>query len=161
MRIIIVLIIIILALAGLFYINRNSGVSFSDLLHGSRTNYQKSQGSTARETGVKLAISEKVGGYLTDGKGMALYVFSDDKRLESTCYGTCAEKWPPFIYDHKQIASSSDTLTKKLNVIKRTDGTYQYAYGTEPIYHYVMDKNPGDTLGDGQGGKWQVIKILQ
>ena len=104
--------------------------------------------------------STKLGEYLTDNKGVTLYVSGDDKKLQSSCTGECLKNWPPFVFDNKNIASSTDLLSKRMNVIKRSDGTFQYAYGEKPVYYYVGDKNPGDTNGNGMnGGKWSVVVI--
>jgi len=106
--------------------------------------------------------SATLGEYLTDTKGMTLYVFADDKKLESSCTGTCLEMWPAFVFDNKDLKASTDTLSKRMNVIKRTDGTYQYAYGEKPVYYYAGDKNPGDTNGNGlNNGKWSIIVITR
>ncbi|MBA3733150.1 hypothetical protein H0W91_02110 [Patescibacteria group bacterium] len=103
-----------------------------------------------------------LGEYLTDGRGMTLYVSADDKRLASSCTGDCAKTWIPYAYDNKNIASSTDMLSKRMNVIKRPDGTYQYAYGEKPVYFYVGDKAPGDTNGNGlNAGKWSVVGITK
>ena len=104
--------------------------------------------------------SAKLGEYLTDTKGMTLYVFGDDKKLTSSCTGECLKMWPAFVYDQKNIASSTDLLSKRMNVIKRADGTYQYAYGEKPVYYYVGDTVSGDTKGNGlSNGKWSVVII--
>lgn len=122
-----------------------------------------------RETGVHVVSGsvvgfmnkEKLGQYLTDTKGMTLYVFANDKKLESNCVGDCLKNWPAFVYDNKDLQSSTDTLSKRMNIIKRSDGTYQYAYGQEPLYYYKEDKNPGETNGNGlSDGKWNTVMVI-
>ena len=106
--------------------------------------------------------SETLGEYLTDTKGMTLYVFSDDKKLQSVCKDACLQKWPPFAYDSKDPASFTDTLSKRMNVIERSDGAIQYAYGEKPVYYYVGDKAPGEVNGNGlNDGKWSIVVITQ
>ena len=84
---------------------------------------------------------EKIGKYLTDTKGMALYVNSIDNKEKNTCTGECLKKWPIFEYDSKNLTSFTDVLSKRMNVIKRTDNIYQqYAYGDKPLYYYIEDK---------------------
>ena len=104
--------------------------------------------------------SSSFGEYLTDTKGITLYVFADDTSLKSNCNGDCLKKWPPYMYDNRNLASSTDALSKRMNAIKRDDGTLQYAYGTKPVYYYIGDKNPGEingvSVGD-TGSKWSVI----
>ena len=43
---------------------------------------------------VKVATKEKVGSYLTDAKGMTLYVFKKDSPGKSACVADCVTKWP-------------------------------------------------------------------
>lgn len=106
--------------------------------------------------------SAALGEYLTDTKGMTLYVFADDKKLESSCAGECLKTWPAFVYDGKDIKSATDMLSKRMNVAKRSDGTYQYAYGEKPVYYYVGDKSPSETNGNGMNnGKWSIVLITK
>lgn len=116
--------------------------------------------ATANKSDVTVATNRSsLGTYLTDGKGMTLYVFGNDKRLTSSCTGSCAETWPPFPYDNRDLKGTTDSLLKNLNVIKRSDGTYQYAWGEKPLYHYKGDSKPGDTNGNGINQVWSVILI--
>jgi predicted lipoprotein with Yx(FWY)xxD motif len=111
---------------------------------------------------VGSVTSSILGEYLTDTKGMTLYVFADDKKLSSSCTGECLKNWPIFTYDNKKITDFKDLLSKRMNVIKRTDGTYQYAYGEKPVYYYIGDKVPGDITGNGMNsGKWSIITIVR
>lgn len=105
--------------------------------------------------------SDSLGEYLTDTKGMTLYVNALDEKLKSTCIGSCLKQWPMFEYDNKTITVNTDTLSKRLTVFKRSDGTYQqYAYGGRPLYYYVGDVNPGDTSGLGLNkGQWSIVRI--
>ncbi len=107
--------------------------------------------------------SEALGNYLTDSQGMTLYTFADDKKLESACYGECAKTWLPFKWDTTQKWETlNDTQAKKMNAVKRTDGTYQTAYGEKPLYYYIGDKIPGDVNGNGMGGgKWSIVKVTE
>ncbi|TSC78042.1 MAG: hypothetical protein G01um101424_176 [Parcubacteria group bacterium Gr01-1014_24] len=105
--------------------------------------------------------SETLGEYLTDTTGMTLYVFADDKKLQSSCVGDCSQKWPPFIYDNKDVASFTDTLSKRMNVIPESaDRWATYAYGEKPVYYYIGDKKPGEVNGNGlNDGKWSIVPI--
>lgn len=106
------------------------------------------------------SVKSSLGEYLTDTKGMTLYVYADDKKLKSSCAGDCLKKWPPFMYDDKGLELFTDVLSKRMNVIKRDDGSYQYAYGEKPVYYYAGDDKPGDTLGNGlNAGKWSIVPI--
>jgi predicted lipoprotein with Yx(FWY)xxD motif len=47
---------------------------------------------------------------------------------------------------------SSDFAT-----IKRSDGRKQTTYKEMPLYRFINDKYPGDTLGQGIGEVWFII----
>ncbi|WP_115717348.1 COG4315 family predicted lipoprotein [Gallaecimonas mangrovi] len=91
------------------------------------------------------------GKVLTDAKGMTLYTFDKDKKGISNCNGKCAEKWPPL------MAKAGAMAEGDYSVIKRQDGSMQWAYKGWPLYYWVKDKKPGDVSGDGKGGKWHLV----
>ena len=93
------------------------------------------------------------GNYLADSKGMTLYIFDKDTKGVSNCTGACLTVWPPYLE-----GTAPSTMPENLTVIKRADGSMQYAYKGLPLYYYQNDKNPGDTLGDGIGGIWHLVK---
>ena len=97
-------------------------------------------------------MDTSVGKVLTDAKGMTLYTFDKDKPGTSNCTGECAEYWPP------AAASMDAKPAGDLTLIKRADGTLQWADEGEPLYTYVDDKKPGDVTGDGKNGVWHVVK---
>jgi predicted lipoprotein with Yx(FWY)xxD motif len=91
-------------------------------------------------------------GMLTAKNGMTLYTFDKDKGAVSSCYDACAAKWPPY------IGKADEKMTKGWTLIKRTDGTMQWAYDKKPVYFFKSDVKKGDKAGDGMGGVWHVIK---
>ncbi len=114
---------------------------------------------------VSIGNSPKFGKYLADSKGRTLYVYALDKNLESVCVlnNDCLVKWPPFMYDAKDLKVFTDPLTKRMNVIPGTAKVWPtYAYGEKPLYYYAGDKNPGDINGHGIGdGKWSIVPVTQ
>ncbi|MCO7626695.1 hypothetical protein NJC08_09725 [Pseudomonas fluorescens] len=95
---------------------------------------------------------EKDGMY-TDQKGMTLYTFAKDSGGKSMCNDKCATNWPPL------MATAGDKSMGDWTVIKRDDGTMQWAYQGMPLYTFVMDKKAGDMTGDGKmDGAWKVAK---
>lgn len=92
--------------------------------------------------------------YLTDAKSMTLYTTDKDTKGVSNCTGACLTTWPPFL----QASPAPSSLPANVTVIKRSDGTMQYAYKGMPLYYYAKDKAAGDTLGDGVGGIWHLVK---
>ena len=95
------------------------------------------------------------GAYLTDAKGMTLYVFDKDTKGISNCTGSCATLWPPYTVSS---GSASATMPANVTTLKRSDGSMQYAWKGMPLYYYAKDTKPGDTLGDGIGGVWHLVK---
>ncbi|HET7386582.1 MAG TPA: hypothetical protein VFJ19_07975 [Nocardioidaceae bacterium] len=100
-----------------------------------------------------------MGTYLTDGDGNTLYVFAKDKGGTSTCTATCAHFWPPLTTTSAPQASGQ-VQSGALGTSKRDDGTKQVTYHGHPLYHFLEDKSPGDTKGQGknlEGGLWWVV----
>ncbi len=91
-------------------------------------------------------------GMLVDAKGMTLYTYDKDSDGKSACNGQCAENWPPLMADASAMADG------KWSVVKRDDGSMQWAYDDKPLYTFVMDKKAGDVTGDGKMGVWHVAK---
>ena len=87
---------------------------------------------------------------------MTLYSNTRDEENISHCIEGCAVNWPPFYVDPSAVVEgceSSDFAT-----ITRDDGKKQTTYKNMPLYHFINDKYPGDTLGQGIGDKWFIIK---
>jgi predicted lipoprotein with Yx(FWY)xxD motif len=100
----------------------------------------------------KIANKEKVGSYLTDAKGMALYIFKKDSSGKSACAGPCVAKWP--IYDVEQVGVSGKLDAKSFGTITREDGKKQTTYKGMPLYYFAGDKAPSDTTGHGLNEVW-------
>jgi predicted lipoprotein with Yx(FWY)xxD motif len=93
------------------------------------------------------------GKVLTDAKGMTLYTFDKDSGGKSACNGPCATNWPPLMAPAD--AKPADGYT----VIKRDDGSMQWAYKGKPLYGWVKDQKPGDITGDGfLNGAWHAAQ---
>ena len=90
---------------------------------------------------------------LTGKNGMTLYTFDRDTAGTSNCDGGCAESWPPYL-----AKAGSKAPAAGFQLIKRKDGTNQWAKNGAPLYFWVGDTKPGDTTGDGVGGVWQLAK---
>ncbi len=97
-------------------------------------------------------IEAASGKVLADPKGMTLYTFDKDVEGKSNCSGECAEYWPP------ALAGADAKPVGDLTVIKRDDGTMQWADDGKPLYTYVDDKKPGDIMGDGKNNVWHAVK---
>ena len=94
-------------------------------------------------------------GMMVDHKGMTLYTFDKDSGGKSMCNDDCAKHWPPV------MAPAGATASGKWSVIKRDDGTSQYAYDGKPMYTFVKDEKPGDMKGDKMKDVWHVMHESQ
>lgn len=101
---------------------------------------------------LKVMDAGSFGKVLADAKGMTLYSFDKDEAGKSNCYGECATNWPPV------LATAEDKPVGDLTIIKRDDGTMQWADDGQPLYTFINDKAPGEVTGDGKGGVWHAIK---
>jgi predicted lipoprotein with Yx(FWY)xxD motif len=102
---------------------------------------------------IKMTPAGKLGTIITDPKGMTLYTYSTDTKGVSNCSGACLKAWPAYV-----AQSQTGKFPANISVIKRSDGTLQYAWKGMPLYYYVKDTKPGDVTGQGVGGVWYVAK---
>lgn len=93
---------------------------------------------------------------VVNGKGLTLYRFDDDdaKPSKSVCNGECAKVWPPVTVTPGTKVFLAGVKKSDVGVVKRDDGTLQLTIGGWPTYRFNKDTKPGDTLGQGVGGKW-------
>lgn len=108
------------------------------------------------ESTVKVSSNSELGRFLTDSKGMTLYMFTPDKNNTSTCYDQCAVTWPPYLISSSQ-PTAAPNLRGSLGVTKRRDGKLQVTYDGMPLYYYVKDLKPGDTYGQDVDKEWYVV----
>ncbi len=87
---------------------------------------------------------------LVNASGMTLYTFDKDTAGKSACNGACAKIWPPF------LSASDASASGDWSLITRADGSRQWAYMGKPLYTWVKDKKPGDTMGDGVKNVWHA-----
>jgi predicted lipoprotein with Yx(FWY)xxD motif len=106
----------------------------------------------ADEYGPFKEMKTSAGTVLTDPKGMTLYTYDKDEAGKSNCTGQCAVNWPP------AMATATDKPVGDLTIIKRPDGTMQWADDNKPLYTFIQDKKPGDVTGDNMKKVWHVVK---
>lgn len=100
-----------------------------------------------------------LGRILVDGRGMTLYLFEKDTGTSSTCYGSCAQFWPP-VTTQAAPKAGAGVDAAKLGTTTRDDGTKQVTYNGHPLYLYSGDAGPGATNGEGVdtfGALWYVL----
>ena len=94
-------------------------------------------------------------GVLVTGTGnRTLYYFKPDKATttsahgkSSTCYGPCANVWPPVLVTATPSVSSQ-AKAALIGVTKRKDGTTQVTYNGLPLYYYAADTKAGQVTGN-------------
>lgn len=109
---------------------------------------------------VSLGNAQKLGMVLVDSNGMTLYDFHKDKGTTSSCYGACAESWPPMLTEGEPSVGNGAS-SSKLGTTERKDGTMQVTYAGHPLYTFVEDKKPGEANGNDVsafGGQWYALK---
>jgi predicted lipoprotein with Yx(FWY)xxD motif len=97
---------------------------------------------------------------VVDSKGFTVYDFHKDEGTVSSCYGACAEGWPPVLTEGAP-RSGEGALAAKLGTIKRKDGTTQVTYAGHPLYTFAGDSKPGEANGndvDAFGAEWYALK---
>jgi predicted lipoprotein with Yx(FWY)xxD motif len=104
--------------------------------------------------------SSAYGRILFDGSGRALYAFTRDRGVHSSCAGKCATRWPPFLVSARPAAGNG-VNAKLIRTTRRSDGRLQATYGGRPLYYYVGDRSPGQVLCQNVqefGGLWLVVR---
>ena len=122
------------------------------------------QATAARLLGASRAATltahaSRYGKVLFDGRGRVLYLFARDRGGRSSCYGACAEAWPPFLTKGvpRGLAGVKASL---LGTTKRSDGTLQVTYAKHPLYYFKGDTKPGLIKCQNVsnfGGLWLVV----
>jgi predicted lipoprotein with Yx(FWY)xxD motif len=109
--------------------------------------------------GTRLTIRDSpFGVMLFDARRQAIYIFENDRRGRTACYGECAEAWPPVLTEGRPIAGKGVNV-RLLGTLKRRDGTRQVTYAGRPLYFYAHER-PGQVLCDNvdlNGGFWWVV----
>jgi predicted lipoprotein with Yx(FWY)xxD motif len=107
-----------------------------------------------------VASAPQVGPILVNAKGFAVYDFHKDKGKTSSCYGACAQAWPPVLSEGEpQVGEGA--MASLLDTTERKDGTTQVTYAGHPLYTFTGDKKPGEANGndvDAFGAQWYALK---
>jgi predicted lipoprotein with Yx(FWY)xxD motif len=107
---------------------------------------------------LKVSQNAALGSYLTDESGFTLYYYKNDSARTSQCSGDCLQTWPGVMTAGAPIAGDP-SIKGKLGWINRPDGGMQVTYNDMPLYYYSKDNIPGDTNGQGAGGKWFAMPL--
>lgn len=110
-----------------------------------------------KDAAVKISQTE-LGDVLANPDGKTLYAFTNDVEAKSTCYGTCAEAWPPVIVDADFIVSPG-LDSGIFATTTRDDGSTQLVAGKFPLYLFAADAKSGDITGHGSGDVWFAVDL--
>jgi predicted lipoprotein with Yx(FWY)xxD motif len=120
-------------------------------------------GSIARSAtqahGTVSLSKTKLGQILVSSNGHTLYMFAKDKNGKSSCSGSCARFWPPYL-QHGKATAGSGVKASLLGTTSRSNGSMQVTYNKHPLYAFALDKKAGQTNGEGNvafGGKWYAV----
>lgn len=102
--------------------------------------------------------STAIGEVLTDSAGLTLYGFTNDVDAVSTCYGTCADAWPPIIVPVDFTVGPGLDFGIFATTV-RDDGQLQLVAGKWPLYTFAGDAAPGDLTGQGSGDVWFAANV--
>ena len=103
-----------------------------------------------------LAGESSLGPILVGPDGRTLYGFTNDVDAISTCYGTCADAWPPVIVSDDWTAGPGLDFGIFATTV-REDGQRQLVAGQWPLYYFAGDAVPGDLTGQGSGDVWFAV----
>jgi predicted lipoprotein with Yx(FWY)xxD motif len=94
------------------------------------------------------------GGVLVNSAGMTLYTFDNDPAGsgKSMCIDKCTAIWLPL------KATAEDKPHGDYTLIRRDDGSRQWAHKGKPLYLSIKDQKPGDKTGDGFNKVWHVVE---
>jgi predicted lipoprotein with Yx(FWY)xxD motif len=127
---------------------------------GSGSSTAQAAPKTASGQSATVGIANtSLGNILVNSAGRTVYLFGKDTGTQSTCTGPCAQKWPPLLAKGTPTTGSGAT-SSMLGTTTRSDGGRQVTYNGHPLYHFVGDKKPGDTNGQGLtafGGSWFAL----
>jgi predicted lipoprotein with Yx(FWY)xxD motif len=118
---------------------------------------KKEDAAMAAGTTITLGDSE-FGQMLFGSNKQAIYVFENDSKGKTVCYGECAEAWPPVLTKGKPKAGDG-VKSSLLGTVKRRDGKLQVTYAGKPLYFYSHE-GPGEVRChnvDLNGGFWWVV----
>jgi predicted lipoprotein with Yx(FWY)xxD motif len=116
--------------------------------------------SSATQSSASVSLRKtNLGMILVNPRGHTLYLFAKDRNAKSSCNGSCARFWPPLLSRGKPTAGPG-VKASLLSTTKRSNGSLQVTYNRHPLYTYALDKQAGQTKGEGNslfGAKWWAV----
>jgi predicted lipoprotein with Yx(FWY)xxD motif len=115
--------------------------------------------SATRSSATVSLHKTTLGMILVAANGRTLYLFGKDRNNRSACSASCAQFWPPLLSRTKPIAGPG-IKAALLGTTRRSNGSMQVTYNRHPLYTYTLDKQAGQTKGEGVfafGAKWYAL----
>ena len=117
-------------------------------------------GPTPAPITVEGMDTPELGVVLADLRGMTLYRFTKESGGKIVCLRACLKTWTPLRVKRGAALHLPPLIKGKLGRVARSDGTLQLTFDGWPLYTYVGDRQPSDTLGNGKDGEWFAITHL-
>ncbi|MHB8490163.1 MAG: COG4315 family predicted lipoprotein [Candidatus Dormibacteria bacterium] len=97
-----------------------------------------------------------LGAVLTDSRGFTLYYFLPEKNSTiGACTGGCLSAWPPLQVTGTPTAVAAATGTlATVSIMLNGAAANEVTYNGWPLHTFASDTAPGQTNGNGVGGKW-------
>jgi predicted lipoprotein with Yx(FWY)xxD motif len=97
-----------------------------------------------------------LGTVLTDAQGFTLYYFLPEKDATiGACTAGCLTAWPPLVVTGTPTAVSGVTGTlATVSIMANGAAATEVTYNGWPLHTFASDTAPGQTNGQGVGGKW-------
>jgi len=147
---------VLLALAGCG--DDDDGADASPAAPAASTQAPAGEAAKARE-GTRIVLrGSEYGTMLFGPNRQAIYIFQNDSRGKSVCYGECARAWPP-VFTRGRPRAGRGVRKSLLGTIRRRNGRRQVTYAGKPLYYYV-NEGPGEVRChnvDLNGGLWWVV----
>lgn len=105
---------------------------------------------------IDLASDAKLGKFLVDEKGMALYMFTKDTPDQSNCDAKCLANWPALETSGTPKAGPGVDASL-VGTASLAGGAKIVTYNHMPLYYFVKDTQAGQTSGEDVGGVWYVV----
>lgn len=110
---------------------------------------------------LKSANIPAYAGVLESSSSFSLYLLSNEKGAKLHCTGSCLSTWKPLVVKAsvKSVAVAA-TVKGKIGFVKRTSKTKQVTFNTYPVYSYLGDTGPNQSMGQdvtSNGGTWHLV----
>ena len=119
---------------------------------------KKAQRAVAANSAISLKQTT-LGMALADANGRTLYLFAGDRPNVSTLSAAGRAVWPPFTASSLPQAAGG-AAAARIGTATGGGGSTQISYNGHPLYYYVGDHKPGQTVGQGLnefGGRWYSL----